>query len=86
MALCTQTCQSEGYILAGVEYCGESYCGNATSSGGGPAPDGLTGRWYPTAIVMANRSILVVGGKMARLPQNPLAQAWFTASSSIAQI
>ena len=63
MALYTQACQSEGYILAGVEYSGECYCGSATSNDGGPAPDGLTGRWCPTAVVMANRSILVVGGK-----------------------
>ena len=63
MALCTQACQPEGYILAGVEYSEECYCGNATSNGGGPAPDGLTGRWYPTAMVTANRSIFVVGGK-----------------------
>jgi hypothetical protein len=63
MAFCTQACQSEGYILPSVEYSRECYCSNATSNGGGSAPDGLTGRWYPTAMVMANRSILVVGGK-----------------------
>ena len=43
VALCTQACQTEGYILAGVEYSGECYCGNAASNGGGPAPDGLAG-------------------------------------------
>lgn len=43
VALCTQACQAEGYILAGVEYSGECYCGNSTSNGGGPAPDGLAG-------------------------------------------
>jgi hypothetical protein len=43
VALCTQACQAEGYILAGVEYSGECYCGNSASNGGGPAPDGLTG-------------------------------------------
>jgi hypothetical protein len=26
-------------------------------------PDGLTGRWYPAAMMMAKRPILVVGGK-----------------------
>jgi hypothetical protein len=43
VALCTQACQAGGYILAGVEYSGECYCGNSISNGGGPAPDGLTG-------------------------------------------
>src|SRR5580700_6050744 len=63
MALCTQACQSEGYILADVEYFGECYYGNAISNGGGSAPYGLTERWYPMAMVTANGSILVVGGK-----------------------
>lgn len=43
VALCTQACQTEGYVLAGVEYSGECYCGNTASNGGGPAPDGLSG-------------------------------------------
>jgi len=82
-------------LLASVEYSGDCYCGNATSNGGGPAPDGLTERWYPMAMVTANRSILVVGGKMtpmahrfpiSKLSQNPLTPAWFTATGSIAQI
>jgi hypothetical protein len=95
MALCTQACQSEGYILADVEYFGECYCGNAISNGGGSAPYGLTERWYPMAMVTANGSILVVGGKNgyngALVPSleivpNPLTPAWFTATGSIAQI
>src|SRR6266516_1182264 len=42
VALCTSACQAAGYVLAGVEYAGECYCGNTVASGG-PASDGLTG-------------------------------------------
>ncbi|KAK3673066.1 hypothetical protein LTR78_007177 [Recurvomyces mirabilis] len=31
--LCVDTCGSAGYTLAGVEYSGECYCGNSTSTG-----------------------------------------------------
>lgn len=44
--LCTAGCQSAGYVLAGVEYSEQCYCGNVFSSGGAPAPataDGLNG-------------------------------------------
>jgi hypothetical protein len=43
VALCTSTCKSLYYILAGVEYGGECYCGNSTSNYGGPAADGAVG-------------------------------------------
>ncbi|MCJ1315893.1 hypothetical protein MMC15_001213 [Xylographa vitiligo] len=42
VALCTTACKNSGYILAGVEYAGECYCGNAIANNG-PAPDGFTG-------------------------------------------
>ena len=42
MALCTTACKNSGYTLAGVEYAGECYCGNAIANNG-PAPDGFTG-------------------------------------------
>ena len=41
--LCTSTCKTAGYSLAGVEYAGECYCGNTFSNGGGPAADGSAG-------------------------------------------
>lgn len=41
--LCTAACKSGGYILSGVEYGGECYCGNSLLNGAGPAPDGNTG-------------------------------------------
>ncbi|KAH8808680.1 glycosyl hydrolase catalytic core-domain-containing protein [Xylogone sp. PMI_703] len=41
--LCEQTCQGQGYTLAGLEYGGECYCGNSFQNGGGPAPDGNAG-------------------------------------------
>ncbi|PQE03617.1 WSC domain-containing protein [Rutstroemia sp. NJR-2017a BBW] len=41
--ICESTCQSLGYVLAGVEYSGECYCGNNFSNGGGPASDGEAG-------------------------------------------
>ena len=43
IALCTSACKSAGYSLAGAEYGGECYCGNAFSNGGGPAADGSAG-------------------------------------------
>ncbi|KAM3067190.1 hypothetical protein ACMFMG_005441 [Clarireedia jacksonii] len=41
--ICESTCQSLGYVLAGVEYSGECYCGNNFYNGGGPASDGEAG-------------------------------------------
>jgi len=38
--LCQSTCKGLGYILAGVEYADECYCGNSIVNGGAPAPDG----------------------------------------------
>ncbi|CZR70098.1 uncharacterized protein PAC_19999 [Phialocephala subalpina] len=43
VAVCTSTCQTAGYVLAGVEYSQQCYCGNTFSNGGVPAPDGLAG-------------------------------------------
>ncbi|KAF4631376.1 hypothetical protein G7Y89_g6750 [Cudoniella acicularis] len=43
VALCTQACFASGYLLAGVEYAGECWCGNTVTNGGMLAPDGLTG-------------------------------------------
>ncbi|KAE8446194.1 hypothetical protein EG329_012419 [Mollisiaceae sp. DMI_Dod_QoI] len=43
VALCTSACQTAGYVLSGVEYSRECYCGNAFSDGGAPAPDGPAG-------------------------------------------
>jgi hypothetical protein len=37
---CQAACKAAGYILAGVEYSDECYCGNQLAGGGGPAPDG----------------------------------------------
>ncbi|KAK3383119.1 glyoxal oxidase-like protein [Lasiosphaeria ovina] len=34
VALCTAACHTAGYILAGVEYGGECYCGNTIANGG----------------------------------------------------
>jgi hypothetical protein len=38
--LCLAACETAGYVLAGVEYAQECYCGNNFQNGGGPAPDG----------------------------------------------
>jgi hypothetical protein len=38
--LCLSACQTAGYVLAGLEYAQECYCGNTLANGGGPAPDG----------------------------------------------
>ncbi|KAF8853757.1 WSC-domain protein [Acephala macrosclerotiorum] len=43
VSLCTSTCQTAGYVLVGVEYSQQCYCGNTFSNGGAPAPDGLAG-------------------------------------------
>ncbi|KAL1835210.1 hypothetical protein VTK73DRAFT_6001 [Phialemonium thermophilum] len=40
VAKCTAACQASGYILAGVEYGGECYCGNTIANGGKPASSG----------------------------------------------
>ncbi|KAF9879202.1 copper radical oxidase [Colletotrichum karsti] len=40
VAKCTASCQAQGFILAGVEYSGECYCGNKPVNGGAPAVDG----------------------------------------------
>ncbi|KAF6829857.1 WSC domain-containing protein [Colletotrichum plurivorum] len=40
VAKCTTACQGLNYILAGVEYSGECYCGNQPLNGGAPAVDG----------------------------------------------
>ncbi|WYZ34618.1 hypothetical protein EsH8_I_000894 [Colletotrichum jinshuiense] len=40
VAKCTAACKAANYILAGVEYSGECYCGNTISNGGAPAVDG----------------------------------------------
>ncbi|KAK3940061.1 glyoxal oxidase-like protein [Diplogelasinospora grovesii] len=37
---CTAGCLAAGYILAGVEYGGECYCGNTIANGGAPATSG----------------------------------------------
>ncbi|KAF7860407.1 hypothetical protein EAF04_008533 [Stromatinia cepivora] len=41
--ICQSTCQSLGYVLAGVEYSGECYCGNNFYNGGTKASDGEIG-------------------------------------------
>ncbi|KAB8297713.1 hypothetical protein EYC80_001520 [Monilinia laxa] len=46
--ICESTCQSLGYVLAGVEYATECYCGN-NFSGGSPAIDGEAGCNMPCA-------------------------------------
>ncbi|TDZ74316.1 WSC domain-containing protein [Colletotrichum trifolii] len=40
VAKCTAACQAQNFILAGVEYSGECYCGNKPVNGGAPAVDG----------------------------------------------
>nr|XP_036580691.1 WSC domain-containing protein [Colletotrichum truncatum]KAF6788686.1 WSC domain-containing protein [Colletotrichum truncatum] len=40
VAKCTSACEKAGYILAGLEYSGECYCGNKPANGGLPAVDG----------------------------------------------
>ncbi|KND94716.1 putative fungistatic metabolite [Tolypocladium ophioglossoides CBS 100239] len=40
VAGCTAACKAAGYVLAGVEYAGECYCGSAISNGGKPADSG----------------------------------------------
>ncbi len=37
---CQIACHAAGFVLAGVEYSAECYCGNTLQNGGGPAPDG----------------------------------------------
>ncbi|KAE9367654.1 glycoside hydrolase family 55 protein [Stipitochalara longipes BDJ] len=37
--LCQSTCLGLGYVLAGVEYADECYCGNSIKYNNGPAPD-----------------------------------------------
>lgn len=39
---CRNACRAAGYVLAGSEYAGECFCGNALQAGGAPAPDGET--------------------------------------------
>ncbi|TQV98829.1 hypothetical protein V2A60_007475 [Cordyceps javanica] len=39
---CQNACQSAGYVIAGTEYAGECWCGNAVGGGNGLAPDGDT--------------------------------------------
>lgn len=39
---CTAACLTAGYILAGVEYGGECFCGNTISNGGAPAASGCS--------------------------------------------
>ncbi|KAE9367655.1 glycoside hydrolase family 128 protein [Stipitochalara longipes BDJ] len=41
--LCQSTCLQAGFLIAGTEYAGECWCGNAVVNGGGPAPDGDVG-------------------------------------------
>ncbi|GKT83176.1 WSC domain-containing protein [Colletotrichum tofieldiae] len=40
VAKCTAACASANFILAGIEYSGECYCGNSFANGGAPAVDG----------------------------------------------
>ncbi|KAF4830329.1 WSC domain-containing protein [Colletotrichum tropicale] len=40
VAKCTAACQNLGFILAGVEYAGECYCGNSPANGGASVVDG----------------------------------------------
>ncbi|KAL2271185.1 hypothetical protein VTJ83DRAFT_556 [Remersonia thermophila] len=40
VAKCTEACHAANYILAGVEYGGECFCGNTISNGGAPASSG----------------------------------------------
>ncbi|KAL2015330.1 hypothetical protein VTK56DRAFT_5792 [Thermocarpiscus australiensis] len=37
---CTAACLAQNYVLAGVEFGGECYCGNTISNGGAPAASG----------------------------------------------
>ncbi|AEO70370.1 glyoxal oxidase-like protein [Thermothielavioides terrestris NRRL 8126] len=39
---CTAACHAANYILAGVEYGGECYCGNTIANGGAPATSGCS--------------------------------------------
>lgn len=41
--LCQSTCLAAGFSIAGTEYAGECWCGNAIINGGGPAPNGNVG-------------------------------------------
>ncbi|TAQ84788.1 hypothetical protein B7494_g6896 [Chlorociboria aeruginascens] len=38
--LCQSACQAARFSIAGTEYSGECWCGNAIANGGGPASDG----------------------------------------------
>jgi hypothetical protein len=40
--LCTSTCASAGYSLAGTEYSGECFCGNVYSNGGAQVQNGCS--------------------------------------------
>lgn len=40
VALCTAACEAAGFLLAGVEYAGECFCGNAIANGGAYAGEG----------------------------------------------
>jgi hypothetical protein len=40
VAKCTAACRAANFILAGVEYGGECYCGNTIANGGAPATSG----------------------------------------------
>ncbi|KAK1545521.1 WSC domain-containing protein [Colletotrichum paranaense] len=40
VAKCTAACANANFILAGVEYSGECFCGSTISNGGAPAVDG----------------------------------------------
>ncbi|CAP60434.1 uncharacterized protein PODANS_1_7300 [Podospora anserina S mat+] len=42
VAKCTAACAAANYILAGVEYGGECFCGNTISNGGAPAASGCS--------------------------------------------
>ncbi|KAL2168473.1 hypothetical protein VTG60DRAFT_7209 [Thermothelomyces hinnuleus] len=42
VAKCTAACRAANYILAGVEYGGECYCGNTIANGGAPADSGCS--------------------------------------------
>ncbi|KAK4237144.1 glyoxal oxidase [Achaetomium macrosporum] len=42
VAKCTAACRAANYILAGVEYGGECYCGNTIANGGAPASSGCS--------------------------------------------
>ncbi|KAL2141040.1 hypothetical protein VTI28DRAFT_2930 [Corynascus sepedonium] len=42
VAKCTAACRAANYILAGVEYGGECFCGNTIANGGAPATSGCS--------------------------------------------